>query len=164
MMKYDIKNEEFNTCKKRTKCNTLFLSDYLWWWKWGTVTEPGRPNLQKKKPIRCDEDAMCDAMQGMSGLRRTATKDGERNGKGSGANGSPKSLSCYSALNRAPPPPPRMIAFIKAKNRSPYSFGGTGLILCWKPHTNIISSSLAESERATSPYQQTAPSKNAPTA
>lgn len=38
---------------------------------------------------------------------------------------------CYSALNRAPPPPPRMIARIKARKRSAYSGGGTGLILCY---------------------------------
>lgn len=33
-------------------------------------------------------------------------------------------------LNAWPPPPPRMIAFMKAKNLSPYSIGFTGLILC----------------------------------
>jgi hypothetical protein len=38
----------------------------------------------------------------------------------------------YSALNRAPPPPPRMIARINARKRSAYSAGGTGLILCYK--------------------------------
>ena len=36
----------------------------------------------------------------------------------------------YSDLKRAPPPPPRMMAFMNAKKRSPYSCGGTGLILC----------------------------------
>ena len=40
----------------------------------------------------------------------------------------------YSALNRAPPPPPRMIARIKARKRSAYSAGGTGLILCYIRH------------------------------
>ena len=35
-----------------------------------------------------------------------------------------------SALNFSPPSPPRMIAFMNEKNRSPYSLGGTGLILC----------------------------------
>ena len=43
----------------------------------------------------------------------------------------------YSALNRAPPSPPRMIARINAKKRSPYSAGGTGLILCCITHTKI---------------------------
>jgi hypothetical protein len=38
----------------------------------------------------------------------------------------------YSPLNRAPPPPPRMIARINARKRSAYSAGGTGLILCYK--------------------------------
>jgi hypothetical protein len=41
----------------------------------------------------------------------------------------------YSDLKRAPPPPPRMMALIKSKNRSAYSPGGTGLILCC---TNIM--------------------------
>jgi hypothetical protein len=36
----------------------------------------------------------------------------------------------HSALNRVPPSPPRMIAFMNEKNRSEYSDGGTGLILC----------------------------------
>jgi len=35
-----------------------------------------------------------------------------------------------SALNFSPPSPPRMISFMKEKKRSPYSLGGTGLILC----------------------------------
>ena len=38
----------------------------------------------------------------------------------------------YSPLNRAPPPPPRIIARINARKRSAYSVGGTGLILCYK--------------------------------
>jgi hypothetical protein len=37
----------------------------------------------------------------------------------------------YSALNRAPPPPHRMIARMNARKRSAYSAGGTGLILCY---------------------------------
>jgi hypothetical protein len=37
----------------------------------------------------------------------------------------------YSALNRSPPPPPLITAFINAKKRSEYSAGGTGLILCY---------------------------------
>lgn len=36
----------------------------------------------------------------------------------------------YSALNRAPPSPPRIMAFMNEKKRSAYSAGGTGLILC----------------------------------
>lgn len=41
----------------------------------------------------------------------------------------------HSPLNFSPPSPPRMIAFMNAKNRSPYSCGGTGLILCYiHPH------------------------------
>ena len=33
-------------------------------------------------------------------------------------------------LNDSAPSPPRMMAFINEKNRSAYSSGGTGLILC----------------------------------
>ena len=35
-----------------------------------------------------------------------------------------------SALNFSRPCPPRMISFMNEKKRSPYSLGGTGLILC----------------------------------
>src|SRR5712664_2845334 len=57
-------------------------------------------------------------------LREKTRKDGRR-ATGDG----------YSALKRAPPSPPRMIARINAKKRSPYSAGGTGLILCYTPNT-----------------------------
>lgn len=41
-------------------------------------------------------------------------------------------LRVYSPLKRAPPSPPRMIAFMNDMNRPEYSGGGTGLILCCK--------------------------------
>lgn len=43
---------------------------------------------------------------------------------------SPKNVRAY--LNGAAPPPPLMIAFIKATNRSPYSFGGNWLIFFYE--------------------------------
>lgn len=39
---------------------------------------------------------------------------------------------CAYALNRCPPPPPRITACKNSKNRFPYSTGSTGLILCCK--------------------------------
>lgn len=51
----------------------------------------------------------------------------------------------YSDLNLAPPPPPRMMAFMKSKKRLPYSTGGTGLILCyttWSAATKIYNKRL----------------------
>lgn len=41
-------------------------------------------------------------------------------------------------LNRSPPSPPRMMAFIKEKNRPAYSIGGTGLILCYTPEVSVL--------------------------
>jgi len=54
----------------------------------------------------------------------------EKRGKRKKMESRQKRGGSYSALNRSPPPPPRMIAFMNAKNRSAYSTGGTGLILC----------------------------------
>ena len=44
----------------------------------------------------------------------------------------PDTQAIYSDLNLSIPSPPLMIAFINEKNRSAYSVGGTGLILCCK--------------------------------
>lgn len=60
----------------------------------------------------------------------------------------------YSALNRVPPSPPRMIARINAKNRSPYSAGGTGLILCCLPTKKNKSKPAHQCGRRTYPVSR----------
>lgn len=69
-------------------------------------------------------------------LRRCS---GEQHGQGQAAE------VAYSDLNFSPPPPPRIIACMKVKNRSAYSAGGTGLILCYE----LPSASVAHINRNT---------------